>query len=70
VLACNGQPPEIALGRKDNEVLSKLKKNVNFREKPPNSIAQDHELGGKYSDDTSEKKALSIGPDRCTMEIH
>jgi hypothetical protein len=46
-----------------SEVLSKLKKAVIFRGKPPNSIAQNRELGGKYSDERSEKRALSVRPD-------
>jgi hypothetical protein len=36
--------------RLDFEVLSKLEKFVNFRGKSPISIAQNRELGGKYSD--------------------
>jgi hypothetical protein len=42
--------------------LSKLKKVVTFRGKPPNSIAQNRELGGKYSDERSEKRTLSVRP--------
>ena len=43
---------EIDYGRrgKGYEVFSKLKKVVNSRVKTPTSIAQNRELGGKYSD--------------------
>jgi hypothetical protein len=53
----------LAVSVKIFEVLSKLKKVVTFRGKPPNSIAQNRELGGKYSDERSEKRTLSVRPD-------
>jgi hypothetical protein len=53
-----------------HEVLSKLEKFVNFRGKSPISIAQNRELGGKYSDERSEKETISVRPDRCAMGIH
>ena len=53
-----------------HEVLSKLEKFVNFRGKSPISIAQNRELGGKYSDERSEKEPISVRPDRYAMGIH
>ena len=53
-----------------NEDFSKLKKVVNFRAKTPISIVQNRELGGKCSDERSEKKTISFRLDRCPMEIY
>jgi site-specific recombinase XerD len=56
-------PHEVVPVFHEYEVLSKLKKVVTFRGKPPNSIVQNRELGGKYSDERSEKRTLSVRPD-------
>ena len=43
--------------------LVKTQKSCDFPRKPSNSIAQNRELDGKYSDERSEKRTLSVRPD-------